>query len=211
MMQVPVWRGVVLVVALAAASTASGLEIREDPYRVGIVEVGDPVLLTYEQLTREMDLNAEMREYIRAYGRPDYAEAQRIELDEPYYPYEVRLYYLDGNRYAVFGRVHVAPTVTDFGSRKYIGKLQSEQLQRLLTAEPMVEPVERAADEPASRPEDADVFSDAPEPVVIEAAAMPEEVEIVAEPASAVAVEPAVDEDMELHEAEEAAESPAEN
>jgi hypothetical protein len=198
--------------ALAAASSAPGLEIREDPYRVGIVEVGDPVLLTYEQLTREMDRNAEMNEYIRAYGRPDYAEVQRIEMNEPYYPYEVRLYYLDGNRYVVFGRVHVAPTVSDFGTRKYIGKLQPEQLQRLLTAEPMVAPVERAADEPAARPEDADVLS-ASEPVVaIDVAAMPEVVEIVAEPATVVEVAPAAEEDdIELRAAPAAAESAAEN
>jgi len=193
MMRVLVWRGVVLAGLLAVAGAASGLDIREDPYRVGVVEIGDPVLLTYEQLTREMSLNGEMREYIDSYGRPDYAEAQRIEIDEPFYPYEVRLYYLDGNRYAVFGRVNVAPTVTDFGTRKYIGKLDAAQLHRLLTAEPMVAPVDTAADQPPV--ENVDVFAEEPA-VAVEVAAMPEEVEIVAEPPTVVEVVPAPEEEI---------------
>lgn len=179
-----VWRGAILAVLMLGASGAMGLEFRDDPNRAGIVLVGDPVLLTYEQLTREMDNNIELREWIEAYGRPDYAEAQRTEIDEPFFPYEVHLYYLDGNRHAIFGRVHVSPSLLNFGTRKYVGRIGPEELDRLLTAESMA-PEHAAYDvdtmeAPAAMDTSSEIF--APES---EAAAEPEDVEIIVAPATA--------------------------
>lgn len=145
-------RAWVLAAALAAgmpfgSSSASGLEFREEPYRVGIVDVGEPVLLEYAELTNEMNLNSELRDWIEAYGRPEYAEYQKVAMSDPFFPYEVRLYYIEGRRYVAFGRVAVSASLTDFGVRKYIGKLDSAMLQRLLTARPLAEAARMAAAE----------------------------------------------------------------
>jgi hypothetical protein len=201
------WRGAVLVASLLVVSAAAGLEFREDPYRVGINEVGDPVLLTYEQLTHEMDVNGDLRTWINEYGRPDYAEVQRIEMDEPFFPYEVRLYYLDGNRYVVFGRVHVAPTVTDYGTRKYLGRLDAAQIRRLLTAQPMAAPSEGVAYDtapPASSP-NTEIFAETEAAAPVDVAAMPGEVEIIAAPPTSVESVPATAADVELGEVPEPA------
>lgn len=122
---------------LALAGAAGALEFREEPYRVGVVDVGQPVLLQYPELTNEMNLNSELRDWIDAYGRPEYAEYQRVAISEPFLPYEIRLYYIEGRTYAAFGRVHVSPVMRDYGVRKYVGKLDSAMLQRLLTARPL--------------------------------------------------------------------------
>ncbi len=116
--------------------SVAALEFREEPYRVGIVDVGEPILLEYSELTNEMHKNTELRDWVQSYGRPEYAEYQRVELDDPFLPYEIRLYYVAGRRYVAFGRVYVAPAVTDFGVRKYVGKLDSAILRRILTARP---------------------------------------------------------------------------
>jgi len=120
-------------------SSVAALEFREEPYRVGIVDVGEPILLDYTELTNEMQKNTELRDWVHAYGRPEYAEYQRVELNDPFLPYEIRLYYIAGRRYVAFGGVSVAPSVKDFGVRKYIGKLDSAIVRRILTARPDVD------------------------------------------------------------------------
>jgi len=133
-------RGIVSAIAVGAVlwtGAVGALEFREEPYRVGIVDVGEPILLDYPELRNEMNRNNELRDWIDAYGLPDYAEYQRVELDDPFLPYEIRLYYIEGRRYVAFGRGTVSPR--NFGVRKYIGKLDSALLQRLLTAKPMVD------------------------------------------------------------------------
>lgn len=122
---------------LILSVAAQALEFREEPYRVGIVDVGQPILLDDPELTNEMNLNIELRDWIEAFGRPEYAEYQKIALSDPFYPYEIRLYYIEGRSYVAFGRVNVSPAVTDYGVRKYVGKLDSALLQRLLTARPL--------------------------------------------------------------------------
>lgn len=109
---------------------------RPAPNRPEIVEVGEPILIERAVLAEEMERNVSLRDYIGLYGAPDYAEVQEIEIEEPFAPYEVRLYYLRGNRYLAFGRVNVAPSVYDYGVRKYIGAIDPEELARLLTAKP---------------------------------------------------------------------------
>lgn len=133
--------------ALTGATSAAGLEFREEPYRVGIVDVGEPILLDYTELTNEMKANMELRDWIESYGRPEYAEFQKVALSDPFLPYEIRLYYIEGRKYVTFGRVAVSPGLTDFGVRKYIGKLDSAMLQRLLTARPLEEAARMAAAE----------------------------------------------------------------
>ncbi len=107
--------------------------------RPEIIEVGDPVLISRKTLAREMTRNTDLRAWVDLYGLPDYAEIQEIEIDPPWAPYEVRLYYLKGNAYLAFGRVHVAPSLYDYGVRKYVGNINPAELDRLLTAEPAID------------------------------------------------------------------------
>ncbi len=120
--------------------------------RPEIREVGDPILISRRTLAREMTRNSDLRDWVRLYGVPDYAEVQELEIDEPFAPYEVRLYYIKGNSYLAFGRVHVAPTLYDYGVRKYIGHIDPSELDRLLTAQPAVDVALAPTAEPETSP-----------------------------------------------------------
>jgi hypothetical protein len=131
-----------LAVAIAAAGSlvlawaAQADELRPAVDRPELLEVGDPILITRRTLAMEMRRNVELRDWVHLYGAPDYSEVQEIQIDPPWAPYEVRLYYLRRDAYLAFGRVHVAPNVYDFGVRKYIGGINPAVLDRLLTARP---------------------------------------------------------------------------
>ncbi len=120
------------VVGLGRAEAQMAIEMAPD--RTDIVDVGDPILISRRTLAAEMKRNSDLRDWVRLYGAPDYAEVQQIEIEPPFAPYEVRLYYLEGNAYLCFGRVHVAPSLYDYGVRKYIGHIQQGDIDRLLTA-----------------------------------------------------------------------------
>jgi len=122
--------------SLALALRAQADEIRPAVDRPDIMEVGDPILINRRLLAREMTRNVDLRDWIRLYGAPEYSEVQEIEIDPPWAPYEVRLYYLKRNAYLAFGRVDVAPSVYDYGVRKYIGPINPAVVERLLTAQP---------------------------------------------------------------------------
>ncbi|MDX2165414.1 MAG: hypothetical protein SF182_00045 [Deltaproteobacteria bacterium] len=129
----------VLAAALVAAMLGSGrveaqLTAEMAPDRSDIVDVGEPILISRKTLAAEMTRNSDLRDWVRLYGAPDYAEVQQIEIQPPFAPYEVRLYYLEGNTYLAFGRVHVAPSLYDYGVRKYIGHVNQADIDRLLTA-----------------------------------------------------------------------------
>ena len=136
-------RGAVLVAgaALLALGWVGSAEAQGRPAvnRPEILEVGDPILISRRTLAAEMTRNSDLRDWVRLYGVPDYAEVQELEIDPPFAPYEVRLYYVKGNAYLAFGRVHVAPSLYDYGVRKYIGKIDPAELDRLLTAQPAID------------------------------------------------------------------------
>src|SRR5512143_430869 len=148
-------RGAVLVagVVLGTLGWAGLARAQSHPAvnRPEIREVGDPILISRRTLAAEMARNSDLRDWVRLYGAPDYAEVQELEIDPPFAPYEVRLYYVKGNAYLAFGRVHVAPSLYDYGVRKYIGKIDPSELDRLLTAAPAVD----EAIAPAAYPETA--------------------------------------------------------
>jgi len=132
----------VAVMVLAAGSLmlawrAAADEMRPAVDRPDIMEVGDPILITRKVLGLEMRRNTDLRDWVRLYGTPDYAEVQEIQIDPPWASYEVRLYYLKRNAYLAFGRVNVAPSVYDYGVRKYVGSISPAVLERLLTAQPV--------------------------------------------------------------------------
>lgn len=128
----------VIVVAggLALALRARADEMRPAVDRPEIMEVGDPILITRKTLASEMRRNVELRDWVRLYGAPDYAEVQEIQIDPPFADYEVRLYYLRRNAYLAFGRANVAPNIYDYGVRKFVGAINPSVLERLLTAKP---------------------------------------------------------------------------
>jgi len=136
--------GAVFVLAAAAVvlvSPARSEEMRPAVGRPDIMEVGDPILITRRVLGMEMRRNVDLRDWVHLYGAPDYAEVQEIQIDPPWAPYEVRLYYVRRNAYLAFGRVNVAPNVYDYGVRKYIGGIDPSVLDRLLTAQPAGTPL----------------------------------------------------------------------
>ena len=107
------------------------------PERPEVIDIGPPILISRRVLALEMRRNVELRDWVRLYGAPEYSEVQEIQIDPPFAPYEVRLYYLRRNAYLAFGRVNVAPEVYDYGVRKYIGTIDPAVLDRLLTAQPV--------------------------------------------------------------------------
>lgn len=128
---------------LGVGGTAEAV-LKPSPERPDIVEIDDPILIGREVLQREMELNVNLEEFIDLYGWPDYAEVQEVQVQEPFAAYEVRIYYLRRDRYLAFGRVAVAPSISDYGVRKYEGPIRPETLDRLLTA---VVPDDRHADD----------------------------------------------------------------
>lgn len=139
---------VVMMAMAAAAGPASGQVLVEPaPNRVDVIDIGDPILISRRTLAAEMTRNSDLRDWVNLYGVPDYAEVQEIEIEPPFAPYEVRLYYLKGNAYLAFGRVHVAPSLYDYGVRKYVGAIDEADLDRLLTAR-AAEDFQIAASEP---------------------------------------------------------------
>ena len=130
------WLAMVVVAAVIGVGRAEAqLTAEMAPDRSDIIDVGDPILISRRTLAAEMTRNSDLRDWVRLYGAPDYAEVQKIEIQPPFAPYEVRLYYLEGNMYLAFGRVHVAPSLYDYGVRKYIGHVNQEDVDRLLTAQ----------------------------------------------------------------------------
>jgi hypothetical protein len=125
----------VLAAVVAVGGGMSSAELRPATNRPDVIEVGEPVLISRDVLSLEMKRNVELREYIELYGWPEYSEVQEIQVKEPFAPYEVRLYYLRRDQYFAFGRVHVAPSVYDYGIMKYAGSIDEETLNRLLTAQ----------------------------------------------------------------------------
>jgi hypothetical protein len=119
--------------AVAGFSGSARAELRAVPDRPGVFEIGDPVMIGRTSLEHEMRMNANLASFVENYGWPDYAEIQEVQVDYPFAPYEVRLYYLRRNSYLAYGRVVVAPSVFDYGIRKYEGEIRPETLDRLLT------------------------------------------------------------------------------
>ncbi len=162
---------VAMVLALGVAVGQADAGLRPSPERPEILEIGDPVSINREVLRREMERNAGLRDYIELYGWPDYAEVQEVQVVEPFASYEVRLYFIRRNSYQVFSRVHVGPSVFDYGIRKFEGPISAETLNRLLTAH--AAPVE---EEVAVAPAPVAEAAPMPEPVVAVAAEPVEEV-----------------------------------
>jgi hypothetical protein len=180
--------------AVVGFNGSARAELRPAPERIGVFEIGDPLMINRTSLEHEMRMNANLAAFIENYGWPDYAEIQEVQVDYPFAPYEVRIYYLRRNSYLAYGRVVVAPSVFDYGIRKYEGTISAETLDRLLTAAPV------HAGEPAivEVEQDPVVYAVEPEPVdVVEAEVVEPAVVAVEEPVAVAAASPPTDQTLE--------------
>jgi outer membrane protein OmpA-like peptidoglycan-associated protein len=125
-----------LCMVAASVGEAAAKERRRSKIRPDIVFVGDPVLISRDLLQSEARRISELSEYLDKYGWPDFAEIQEVVPEKPWAAYEVHLFYVRRMRHLVFSRVNVAPSVTDFGVRKYDGRITPEDLARLLGIRP---------------------------------------------------------------------------
>lgn len=133
----------VLLCGLGIATVNAAPAPRPVVGRPDVLEVGEPLAIGREVLNTEMMRNSALRNYIEAYGWPDFAEVQEVTVEVPFAPYEVRLYYVRRNHMLAFSRVYVSPAVTDFGQRKFDGTIPPAVLARLMasTAPPVSRPV----------------------------------------------------------------------
>ena len=176
---------------VAGFNGSARAELRTAPDRPGIFEIGDPIMIGRTSLEHEMRLNANLAAYIENYGWPDYAEIQEVQVDYPFAPYEVRLYYLRRNSYLAYGRVIVAPSVFDYGIRKYEGPISPETLDRLLTV--AVDDGRRASSRHSPQPAAVDAVENEAPAEVVEAEPAP----AAAPPAEEAAAAPATDQTLE--------------
>ena len=76
----------------------------ERPY---VCDVGLPRPLTPIEFRRTITRNGAVRRLVERIGIPDYAELQKVAVDSPWRPEEIRLYYLDFDRMYSFGRAMI--------------------------------------------------------------------------------------------------------
>ena len=121
-----------LIALMIAVSGSVQAEPRPSLTRPDVFDVGEPMSIDRAGLHRQMLRITELAEFIKKYGWPDYAEIQEVSVKEPFAPYEVRIYYLSREQELAFGHVYVAPDVTHYGIKKYVGRIPAETLTRLL-------------------------------------------------------------------------------
>lgn len=130
-----------LSVAVAAVIVVAGAveaqERRTPSYRPYIVEVGPARAIGIDRFEEEMQLNSDLRSWVRSYGYPDVAEIQPVTPQYGWAPYEIRAFYLARNQEIAFGRIAFFPTtggstmVQGLGLVKYEGDMQRADRQRV--------------------------------------------------------------------------------
>jgi len=121
----------------------AGVHRRIDANRPSIIEIGDPTSVDTPRIEREAQHITQLREFLDAYGYPDYAELQEVAPEWPFAPYEIRTYYLDRNLELDFGHVFVSPAMPDYGTSKYQGEIAPEkrhQIEVILASREAPEP-----------------------------------------------------------------------
>jgi hypothetical protein len=134
-------RGIGLLVAavvlagVAPAHAVSSSTRRETtarrPY---IVEVGEPYAIGMERLQEEAGRLSELRDYMKDYGCPDYAEIQEIEPQWPWESSEVRVYYLRRNLEVDFAHVIISEAAPNLGVMVFVGDIPPAKAQQIEVA-----------------------------------------------------------------------------
>jgi hypothetical protein len=120
----------------------------ERPY---ICDVGEAKPLSLESFNQIFQIDGAVRSTVARIGMPDYAEIQKVRVEDPWVNYEVRTYYLDYNRMLVFGRAMILgnPQVSLL---RHEGPIPADKLAMLTTR---VVAVGANADDAARRAEEA--------------------------------------------------------
>ncbi len=121
--------GLILVVGVATAAEA--------------FEIGPPRPLSVGDLRAEVRSNLELSEFIARHGRPDWAEAQRVAVDRPLDPYEIRLYYLSEGIVASFTNARLVGGLA-VSMRKWQRPLPADKRQRIIAELVATDPAVRA-------------------------------------------------------------------
>ena len=129
----------ICLLSLACATRAVADEVRRvrSERRPYITEIGAPYEIDAAQLQRESGRISDLRAFVDAYGRPDYAEVQAIRPQWPWAAYEVRMYYLDRDLEVALGQVFLSPAYKDFGVLKFYAEIEPAkryQIERVLQA-----------------------------------------------------------------------------
>jgi hypothetical protein len=120
------------VLASALPANAVGTVRREAPARRPyIVEIGEPYEISTETLKAEADNLSELKEYLRDYGYPDYAEIQEIEPQWPWDSREVRAYYLRRNQEVDFGHVILSAAMPNLGVTVFHGQIPPDKAHQI--------------------------------------------------------------------------------
>jgi hypothetical protein len=142
--------------SIASAGRALGdVRIETSDRRPYVVEIGEPYSISFSTLQREAANIEELREYMRDYGSPDYAEIQEIEPDWPWESYEVRLFYLRRNLETDFGHVIFSSAMPDLGVLKFQGDIPPDkrhEIEVVLQAREAPPPAPAPAAEEPSAP-----------------------------------------------------------
>ncbi len=142
----------------AAASTAPARGCRrpqaDRPY---VCDVGEPRPLSRQSFERIFEVDNAVRAAVARIGMPDYAELQKIDVNDPWVGWELRLYYRDYDKMLIFGRAMIIgnPRVSLL---RHEGPIPPEKLaflsRRLPSALERAEEAARRAEEAADRAAD---------------------------------------------------------
>ena len=120
----------------------------ERPY---VCDVGEARPLSLQSFDQIFQVDNAVRSTVARIGMPDYAEVQRVRVEDPWVNFELRTYYLDYNRMLVFGRAMILgnPQVSLL---RHEGPIPPAKLA-MLTERPV--PVGTSAADAARRAEEA--------------------------------------------------------
>jgi hypothetical protein len=76
----------------------------ERPY---VCDVGDPKPLSLESFNQIFQVDGAVRAAVARIGMPNYAEIQKVDVNDPWVNYELRTYYVEYNKMMVFSRAFI--------------------------------------------------------------------------------------------------------
>ncbi len=120
-----------LLISTAPANAVGTVRREKTARRPYIIEVGEPYAISMESLKAEAQNLSELRDYLKDYGYPDYAEIQEIEPQWPWDVTEVRVYYLRRNLEADFGHVILSGAIPNLGVTAFIGEIPPEKAHQI--------------------------------------------------------------------------------
>ncbi len=122
---------VLLSLTAPAAAAPACSPTAERPY---VCDVGEPRTLTAAEIDRLVEIDGSIRAVVARIGYPDLMQVQKVDVEAPWYNWEVRAYYREFDQMLAFGRAFIldSPRVSML---RYQGPLPgSHAAPRLTTA-----------------------------------------------------------------------------